>query len=253
MATTTDDLPSARWDLPYELIERGTASTIRLRLYRDAAPVVPSVVTVSVYDGSNTAIVDEETATISGGVSSYLVAGALTSPLSLGLDYRVVWTADGRTYDIPCALCRRIVYTTVTDVDIRRRWAYLDPTTVGTITRQTSWQRLIDDAWLTIEHRLIEQGRRPWLILTPSSLREPHLLLAAARIHDELAVRGNANMQDRADQLMRQYEAAWSRVVMDYDADDDGKVDDPNARTAAQSSIWLGGSPGYGWRRGERW
>lgn len=247
MATSTDTLPAARWDLPVDLIERGVASILRLRLYRDAAAVVPSVVTLDVYDGSNTLIVDGGVATIADGQSTYAVAGVVTAALSLGTGYRVVWTADDRTYDIPAALVRRILYSTITDLDVRRRWAYLDATTVGALTRQTSWQRLIDDAWLTIQHALLESGRRPWLILSPSALREPHLLLTGARIHEELAARGSIQMQDRADQLRAQYQAAWARVVFAYDADDDGQDDDPSTTTSAQGSVWLGGSPPRRW------
>lgn len=253
MPTTTDATPAARWDLPLELLERGQANTLRLRLYRSGAPVVPSTVTVSVYDGSDAAIVDEETATIGDGESTYTVAGATTTDLPLGSAYRVVWTADGRTYDIPAALCRRLVYPTITDIDVRRRWPYLDAGNRGTLTATSTWQGLIDDAWLTIQHRLIEAGRRPWLVLSPSSLREPHLLLAGARIHDALASRGNPVMQDRAMQLHAQWEASWGRVSMDYDEDGDGRVDDSERRLAAESSVWLGGAPSYDrWSYGRR-
>lgn len=253
MATTTDSTPAARWDLPLELLERGQANVIRLRLYRSGAPVTPSTVTVSVYDGSNTAIVNEQTATIADGESSYTIAGATTTDLPLGSDYRVVWTADDRTYDIPAALCRRLVYPTVTDVDVRRRWPYLDAGNRGALTATSTWQGLIDDAWLTIQHRLLEAGRRPWLVLSPSSLREPHLLLAGARIHDALASRGNPVMQDRAMQLHQMYQAAYARVSMDYDEDEDGQVDDSDRRMAAEASVWLGGSPSYDrWTYGRR-
>lgn len=248
MATTTDETPAARWDLPIELLERGESNTLRLRLYRSGAPAPPSSATVSVYDASGVALVDEESATISGGIAAHTVAGAVTADEPLGSGYRVVWTADSRTYDTPAALCRRLVYPTVTDVDVRRRWPYLDAGNLGSLTSAATWQGLIDDAWLTIQHRLIESGRRPWLILSPSSLREPHLLLSGARIHDALASRGNPVMQDRAMQLHRQWEASWGRVAMDYDEDEDGQVDDTERRMAATSSIWLGGSPGYSHR-----
>lgn len=253
MATTTDSTPAARWDLPLELLERGESNVLRLRLYVNGSPAPPSVATVSVYDSSNTALVNEQSATIAGGIASYTVLGAVTTDQPLGTGYRVVWTADGRTYDIPAALCRRLVYPTVTDVDVRRRWPYLDSGNLGALTSTTTWQGLIDDAWLTIQHRLIEAGRRPWLVLSPSSLREPHLLLAGARIHDALASRGNPVMQDRAMQLHQMYESAYARVSMDYDEDDDGQVDDSDRRMAAEASVWLGGSPSYDrWTYGRR-
>ena len=243
MSTTTDIIPAARWDLPVELLERGSSLTLRLRLYRGGEAAPPSVATVSVYDSGDAALVDEAAASIADGVAS-VVTAAITATTPLGTGYRVVWTADGRTYDIPAYVVRRILYPTVTDLDVRRRWSYLDSGTPATLTRASTWQDLIDDAWLTIQHRLIETGRLPWLVLSPSSLREPHLLLTGARIHDVLAARGNPIMRDRASQLHAQYEAAWARVSMRYDDDDDGRED----RTAsAGTSLWLGGA--YDWSR----
>lgn len=251
MTTSTDSIAAARWDLPVELLERGKDNTLRLRLYRNGAPQPPTVATVSVYDSSETPLVNAASGTITEDGASYTVAALVTSGLGLGEGYRVVWVADGQTYDIPAALVRRVLYPTVTDVDVRRRWGYLDSGTRGAMTAAATWQSKIDDAWITIMHRLLAGGRYPWRVLDPSAMREAHLLLTGAMIHDDLAARGNAVMADRASQLRQMWEAEWLRVPLVYDHDDDGRADG-REKLAASASVWLGGSPVRDWRWGTR-
>lgn len=246
MATTTDSTPAARWDLPMEQAERGVDNTLRLRLYRSGSVHVPSSVTVTLERDNGSAIVDAATATVgSDGVASYTVASATLADEPLGAGYMLRWTADGRSYDIPLHLVRTTWYPTVSDVDVRRRWPYIDAGNRGSLTQSSTWQGLIDEAALVIQHRLIEAGRRPYLILSPSSLREPHLLLSGALIHEALASRGNPVMERKAEQLRMQYETAMARASFDYDEDENGRVDDDERRLAAESSVWLGGAPGY--------
>lgn len=247
--TTTDDRPAARWELPYELIERGRTSTLRLRLFRDGAKITPSSVTVALTDASNTALT---VGTPSLGAEGYeaSVGSAATAGLALGTGYRVEWVAtlaDGRvyTYDISVALCRRVLYPTVSDFDVRRRWPHIDPTQPGSMVSRANHQQHIDDAWWTLQRRLIDMGRRPWMILGPSSLHEPHLLLAGVLIHKSLAARGNPTLLAMAEQLERDYERAMGRVTFEYDVDEDGRDDDPDSRASATSSLWLGGSPAW--------
>ena len=56
-------ITAARWDLPVWILERGRDNTLRLALYRDGAPVVPSVATVTVYPPSGDALVTNAAAT----------------------------------------------------------------------------------------------------------------------------------------------------------------------------------------------
>lgn len=251
MTTSTDSIAAARWDLPVELLERGKDNTLRLRLYRDGAPRPPAVATISVYPPSGDALVSSVAASITPDGASYTLAGALTSGLGLGEHYRVVWVADGQVYDIPAALVRRVLYPTVTDVDVRRRWGYLDSGTRGSLTSATTWQAKIDDAWITILHRLLAGGRYPWRVLDPSAMREAHLLLTGTMIHDDLAARGNPVMADRASQLRSMFEAEWLRVPLVYDHDDDGRADGRD-KLGADAPVWLGGAPTTRLRWGRR-
>jgi hypothetical protein len=244
------DRPAARWPLPVEQIERGRDTVIRLRLYRNGAPVAVSSATVSVYDTSETALISAAAATITDGEASYTVLAATTSGLSLGTGWRVVWTDDaGRTYDTPAALVRRVLYPTVTDVDVRRRWGYLDSGTRGAMTSAATWQPKIDDAWEQLQRRLLNQNKYPWRVLDPAAMHEPHLLLSGALIHEELAARGNPVMADTARTIRHAFEAEWARVPVQYDDDEDGRRDSRDKLAAAQH-VWLGGGRRFdGWPR----
>lgn len=253
MDTTQDTTYSAIWPLPMELAQREQSAVFRLRLRRNGSPVVPGTATFSLLNASGEAIVDAAAASIGASETTYTASGMdLTQPLGQG--YMVRWVTDLGVYDIPAAIVRRLPFPSISDEDIKRRWPYLDSATPGGLVRATTnWQAAIEDAWITIQHQLIDSGRLPWLNLSASSLREPHLLLAGARIHEHLAARGNPVMQERADRLHREFDVAWSRVRLDYDEDDDGRIDDAERRMSASSSVWLGGAPhtdqyGY-WRR----
>lgn len=252
MDTTQSDTYSAIWPLPMELAQREQSAVFRLRLRRSGSPVAPATARFSLINASGDAVIDAAMATIGSSEVTYVASGMdLTQPLGQG--YMVRWVTDLGVYDIPLAIVRRIPFPSIGDEDVKRRWPYLDSGTPGGLVRATTnWQAAIEDAWITIQHRLIDSGRLPWLNLSASALREPHLLLAGARIHEHMAARGNPVMQERADRLHQEFNLAWSRVRLDYDEDDDGQIDDADRRLAAQSSIWLGGAPHtneYGWRR----
>jgi hypothetical protein len=231
------------------MIERGKDTIIRLSLYRSGVAVVPSSLTVTVLDPSQTAVVNAVTVT-PASTSTYTVLAAITATAGLGEGWAVRWSAtvDGQVfvYDRPAAVVRRVVYPVISDLDIRAEWRYLDPTRADAITVTATWQAEIDAAWIEIQHRLIAAGRRPELVLTPSHLRMAHLRLVGAKIHHYLAGRGAAHLADTATYLERQYEAAWAGISFQYDADDDG-VSDDKRRTSAGGSVWLGGARNRRW------
>ena len=255
MDTTLAEVVAAVWPLPMELAQYANATVFRLRLRKNGAPHIPTdSVTFSMLDSNGTAIVDAASATIGTTECTYSASGAnLTHPLGQG--YMVRWIADGQTYDIPLAICRRLPYMPISDEDIEMRWTYLKNNQRGSLVRsQPTWQPERVDAWRTILNRLIESGRLPWLVLSQSSWREAMIQLTGARIHENLGARGNVVMLDRARELESRFETAWSRIRLDYDEDDDGNIDDADRRLGSEGSLWLGGAPDVpyyyrGWRR----
>jgi hypothetical protein len=235
---------TVRMPLP-DLLVRGAGNTISVTLYRDGVAVAPSGGAVSIFDATNTALVDAQTVTVTGTRVTY-TASVLDIPNTtpLGEGWRIEWTLVATDSDQPdslvvvhqdAALIRHPLYPVITDGDLDQRMRGIDHTGRAAHT-VTDSQPAIDEAWIEIQHRLINTGRRPNLIMSPSALRMPHLFLALAIRLDGL---GPAYAEKAAD-YRRQYRDAWNEMTFLYDGDDDGQADSATERESGTSSVWLG-------------
>ena len=233
-----------RHELPVTLIEHGRDSTLSCPVYSGNSLTAPSAATVSVFNASGTQVVTDAAAALVGDVMQYTVTAATTSNEDKGYGWRVVWTVTlagaERTFDHDAALVRRVGFSVVTDADLFRRCPYLDASTPGAITRETTMQPWRQEAWLTIQHRLLQAGRRPWLVIDSASLREPEIALSLALIHESLAIRGAPQIAERAQVYRQQFEKFMGSISLRYDRDDDGDVDE---QRQAVGSLWLGSTP----------
>lgn len=247
---TTDTLYSARFELP-DLIERGRDNVLRCRVFRMGVRQAPASGTVTIYDASATAIISAAVATITDAEARYTLANASTSSRQLEEGWLIVWALtmpDGvvHTFRNEAALVRSQPYPSVTDADLFRRCSSLDPNSDASITGQTDYGRYIDEAWVSLQARLLAQGRRPWLVVSAHSLREPHLLLSLALVFEDMASRLNVAYNEQARMYRDQYEAAWSRTRFAYDADQNGQAESKR-RVGGMTSVWLS-SGGDRWR-----
>jgi len=238
----TPDTYSARFTLP-DLIERGVTGVLRCPMYRSGALVSPTSGTVTVFDASGTAVVDEATATITGNVATY--SWTPSTSLTLGERWRVRWVLvmpDGVTHrpENEAALVRARLYCPITEADLYRVESALDPSGAAPLTSLSSYADKIDEAWAQIQLRLIETGNRPNLIIGPSALRQVTLDLALALCFADVGSRVTNPVHAETSMRYRAaYEAAWSRLSLTYDTTDTGNLG-AQKRPAVQS-VWLGG------------
>ena len=242
--SSDDTLYSARFQFT-TLIERGRDNLIKCSVYRDGSLVAPSSGAITIYNGDGSAVVSAAAITVVSSIATYTVANATTTSLSLDDDWRVEWSLampDSVTHVFrnDAALVRRALYQVVTDADLYRRVSSLDPTGNTPLSSLSSFQAPRDEAWTAIQHRLSQQGNRPNLVISPSALREAHLLLTLTMIFEDFSTRLNEAYENRADAYRRQYDQEWRRLKFKYDVDDDGNNDDANKRRGAQSILWLG-------------
>lgn len=237
---SADTVYQADFPVP-ELIEQGRDNVIECGVYLDAALVTPAG-TVSVYDASDTAIVDGAAITVVADVATYTVTDAMTSSSSLGEGWRVVWslTIDGtvRTFDNDAALVRRRLFPTVTHADLYKRAPALDPAGSAPISARSDYQEELDSSWNVIEHRLIAAGKRPWLVVSPSSLRLAHFELWMATIFEGFSHRLNDAHRETAEMHRARWDDEWSRIRLLYDSDDDGDADSSATRIGVTSTLW---------------
>lgn len=241
MAAGSDTAPvRARLLLP-DLIERGRDTALSCPLFRLGAAydVASGTYTLRRPDGSK--LVDAATVAVASGVASYTVVGTATTGQALGDGWVSVWDLTGtdgarHVVEHEAALVRRALYPVVTESDLYRREPSLRPG-ANAVTSRTDYSDEIDEAWVMVQRRLLSAGRRPWLVLSPDALREPHLCTALSLVFEGLAGRSGDEVWARKAETYRdQAERAWKMVRLAYDEDEDGTTD---ARVAANPVIWL--------------
>lgn len=239
-----------------DTIERGRNQDLTCPIYRAGALVAPLSGTVSIYKADQTALVNAASVSIVGSVATYVLTGAATSALSLEEGWLIEWTLQmsatvQNTFRNDAALVRRSLYPVITDSDLFRRHSDL-PALLATGT--TSYQDYIDEAYATLVNRITSQGRRPYLIIQPSALRDVHLALTLQLIFLDFQTSAGegGRWQALAEHYGRAYTEAWSQLRFTYDEADENKVD-PASKKSATSQIWTNGrngsSPAYYSRR----
>ncbi len=250
---TSDSTPVAfRSDLSVELFERGVDTVLRLRPARAGSAITPTSATVTITDASGTVVVSAAAATCTAGsgMAVYTLTAATTASLALGEGWTLTWSVllpgetVARSHRLEAALVRARLYPVVSDQDLFRRVSSLDPSNSARITKIEDYSPYLDDAWAIVQDRLVAKGDRPWLILSPASLREVHLVTTLQLVFEDLASRLNVAYADRALEYKTQARDAWTDVRFVYDRSDSGKVASADAgRKGAGGSVWLGGAP----------
>lgn len=226
-----------------EIIEAGVNSAISCPVYRDGVLVAPSSGSVTIWNAANNRVVDAAAVTITASVATYTVQSAAVGSETKGDGWRIEWSlviaGATVTFRRDAALVYRRLYPVVTDADLLRLHTDLSRRMPST---EASYQDYIDECWATIEGRLIATGKRPWLVLAPSALREVHLYGTLARVFRDFAQGGPGTAEwELATDYDRRYEAAWSQLTFPQSVEADGTAVDARRRRAAQPSLWLSG------------
>ncbi len=237
---------TARFELPH-IIERGRDNRLTLSLYRDGAIVAPSAIdSVTLYNGAGESQAVATSAIVSSAAQADFSTAQL-GPLTYGDGYFIDWSLtmpDGVThsYQNDAIIVFKRLVSTVSDIDLIDRLGSIDGSVRGSLTSAANHQRKLDAAWNMIQLRMIERGRRPWLSISPSSLREVHICLTLALIMEDVSSRNNPAYEERAKSYRSQYEEAWARVNW-VETTTEGHMDTA-ARKGMPSGFWLGSRPG---------
>lgn len=238
---------SIDYNLPI-MIERARDQVLSVRIYKNSSTAQVLSATISIFDENGTAIVDEESASISAYIPSYsLTSAEIPATMTLSDKLQIRWTVtidDGSNPDQvmiftqQAYLVRTILFSVVSNADVLSRHpdlAYQLPS--GTST----WDSFIDEAWQSINTRLIGLGRRPQLILNNYALYEPHILLSLALIYRSLAINtvSSSRFGELATLYKKEYEETFKSLVLDYDADQNGLISEPEQRIATRPIVLL--------------
>lgn len=231
---------TARFLLPDQL-ERGRPNALSCPVWQDGALVAPSSGTVTIYDGGDAVLVSAAAVTVTGSIATYSYTPAATIPYGEG--WRVEWSLviAGVTHVFrnDGALVRVVLHSPITDADLFRRVSALDPSGAAPISSVADYQDFLDEAHAVIQLRLIANGNRPNLILSPSALREVYITLALALIFGDFETRLSETYAERASEYRRQYERAWAELRFTYAATDEATGSGSLRRRSATPTVWL--------------
>lgn len=215
------------------LLRRAVAQTLRAEVWDDSALAAPTSGTISIWDGSDTVIVDAAAITVAGNVATYpLLAATVPATLAYSDTWRAQWSLvlGGQTevFDQPAALVRNVFRAPVVPGDLIRLHSEfgggreLDPQQEA---EGPTLGEFITEAEIWIEDELWRMGRRAELVLDSGRLRAPCLAKAL-----EVAFRWASTFAQDGSQLLKladRYEqeagAAFGRVQFRYDAEQTGK------------------------------
>ena len=238
-----------RFPLP-EFLVRNQDNAIEAAIYRDGAISAPTSGTVTIYDDTGTKVVDGAAITVASSKATHTVAAA-TLPTTKALSdlWQIRWSlvmADGQTYTFTreAHLVRLRLYPVISDDDLEAmhgdlaRWK---SRTGGNL------QGYIDEAWTQLQTKLLQMGRRPWLVLSSSALRSSHLYLALALVFRDFATSaGNGRFGELSEDYQRMYEQAFGTLSIRYDSDETGLPGSDEIESAA-GVVFIGGPGNATW------
>ena len=224
-----------------ETLERGRTQTITCPTSRAGATATPTSGTVTIYRPDQSVLVTGAVTVAS--IATFSLTGATTTAEALGEGFLIEWVlvmpdAVTHTFRQDAAVCRRTLYNVVSQDDLTQRHSDL-PALLGAAA---SYQAYIDEAFFTICNRLIGAGRRPYLVIQPSALRECHLMLALHLVFIDYSTSAGdgGRWQALAAHYLMGYEQAYGQLRFSYDESDDNRID-PTKKKSASSQIWTNG------------
>jgi hypothetical protein len=152
------------------------------------------------------------------------------SSAPLAEDYTVRWTVGNDTPTNECVVAKSLLYPGVSDSDLFLRAGGLNPSAATRITDVSDFAPYIAEAWTMLTNRLHAMGRRPWLILSPSALREPHITLSLSLIFADLEARSpGAPYGEIAARYREESERAFNGLQLVY----------ADKKQATTSTLWV--------------
>lgn len=231
-----------------DFIVRGRSQTLEMPLRYEGALVAPTSGTVTVSDANGDDVVSAASVSVVSSIATYALSAA-TVPASLSFSdlWRETWTllVSGETVVIerPAALVRDDIYPVISVEMINARHSDLNAAFTD-----AEVQTALGLAWDDVMARLMDEGREPYRILSPQSLREVHRCRTFHLLFTDMwSSSSGGKYRAMAGNYDARYEAAWNTLRVDYDANDDG-VASPEERRRSGSPVLLTGGMG-GWYR----
>ena len=212
--------------------ERECSSTVTLPVYAGgSSPAVATSGTFTLYDISKTTIVTGAV-TFPGGVATFTVpAASLPATTALSAFWQEEWVltfgTHVETFRRDAFLCLRLLHNVVTETMLVRRVSDLAAIRPPTIT---SYEPYIQEAWGIVQRTLLQDGRRPYLVMNDYAFADwACALTLELAFRDFATYTGEGRFSAECDKYRADADKAFDRLKLEYD------TVEQNLRTAAAS------------------
>ena len=216
--------------------ERAKALTVRMPLYEDGqSPVIPVSGTFTLYNASKVAVTTGSVTVGTNGIASFDVIAIVlpdTTPLSdKWLEEWVLTLQDGRVETIrrDAYVCLRMLYNVVSEVMLLRRVSDLNDLKPP---NKSNFHGYIDEAWNDTNVAIIQQGKRPYLIMNSYALKNIVFNRTLQYIFEDLETyMGEGRYSKRATEYAKLADDAFDDLKMEYD------TSESNSRLSSEASL----------------
>lgn len=235
---------SARLERPGRALERGRTQVITCPVYYGATLTAPASGTCTVR--SQTAVVSTGAVSVVSSVAEYTVTSAELASLDYADGWSIEWAltmpdSAVHTFREEAALCRLASQQRITPADLYQIEPYFDPASASAVWTETGANQCWE-AHLEVEESLWAEGRRPYLIVSQTSLRALELLTALRLCCEAMSSTGRETYRVKADRYAERVRETRGRTTLQYDTDGDGLIDDAAHRSSIRSAGFRLGS-----------
>ena len=238
-----------------EFLTRGLPNLIEAQIFDPTGTLIaPDSGSVTVFDASNTKIVDAAGVAIVGSIATYTITDAdLPTSLSLGDGWRIEWDLiisgnPSVKFVRAASLVRSNLFPTVVTADLQARHQNLS----RLIAIGNNADNFITTAWDVLVRMLLKAGRMPYLILSPFALHDALVFKSLELIfRDGHTAAGDGKYAELAEDYQNMFATEWASISFDYDFDRDGDAD--GTEKAGAESVLFTGGPGVQTGNLSRW
>ena len=204
---------------------------IEAKIYEGGAQVSPSSALITIKDPDGTVQVDGVAMSVgTGGTLTYTLLKAKTADLWENAIIEIEYIASSITHRISFlfdVVIQKLV-NAVTDADLKN---YFPDLAAHLWTEESNYSDLIDEAFRIVRRDIKNKGRRPAMILDGSQVRELVILKVFGNIFFAFSKKPDDIWWARYEKTIDQYRALLDGLLIKYDEDEDGLVDNGEDRT----------------------
>lgn len=232
-------------------IEREKTITLEMPVYEDGpSPVSPISGTFNLYDQNKTIIVTGPVV-ITNNIATFTIQStSLPSTLSLSDLWQEEWvltmSSGVETIRRDAFLVLRSLYNVVNEAMLRRRvtdLASLKPSNIE------SFQGYIDEAFSDIQNKLIQAGKRPYLILNSYALKDVLVSTTLQYMFEDFETyMAEGRFSQRAEDYKKAAILAWDSLKLEYDDSENNKRGAATTSEPVVSVIYTNSPPNWAYR-----